>query len=53
MLIPEVHVTDDPVVVFAFVGFFAAAMVLALLFCLPRFSGATDLDDDQDQLRLE
>ena len=34
---PEVHVTDDPLVVALFVALFAGAIVLALAFSLLRF----------------
>jgi hypothetical protein len=34
MEVPDIHLTDDPLVVFTFVGLFAVITVLALLFGL-------------------
>ena len=40
--IPDVHVIDDPLVVFVFAGLFTAVVVLALLFAIPRFNSVRD-----------
>ena len=38
----EVHVTQDPLVVFALVALFASVIILAVLFATPRFRRLPD-----------